>query len=476
MSSTDLQVHCHEFAEGRPALAFSLEHIKRAVNTFGSTLAGKFPHNPHYLMRNARLPVYSLAYSGFVKKLQLRIKNGSPQLWVELLATVHPYREPSKVIVTYEITIDDPVDVFLSYSEVTRELRWASRSSPLATVHSTFSDNAKDILRELGVSEPVLDNYKRDVEVVVLWTTSSSVVQLVVNALPPIDVGEMVPWLTLLDPLQFDFGKRYLIISSEKCRMSIGVCSPVDVLIEPDPQFPYKAPDPVEIKRSRAVAAVYLPKSRLVEFVSKNVMPAVMYDTGERGGIIKWRMSGAFGLREFIVDVSGGIQIGNPWSGALTLSGTLSTSTAVALTGVARGWIDGPCGVKVGLASASIQGDGEFRADIEITYHSPGGPGTSDYGATLEAELLVKRSVLDPNINIQAVGWPIDEIIEELVDHLVAREVHKLSGVVRKLGKWDMVSVPSWLVDLLGPRARLGPVIESLSGVSSVIGITENDG
>ena len=186
----------------------------------------------------------------------------------------------------------------------------------------------------------------------------------------------------------------------------------------------------------------------------------------------EWR----FGLEEFVVDVSDGIKVGNPWSGDLTLRGTLSTSTAIALTGVARAWIDGPCGTKVGLASASVQGDGAFGADIVITYRSPGTPRTPDYGATLEAELVVTRLELDPNIDIDAVGWPIDEIIGELIDHLVAREIHKLAGVVRKLGKWDVVAVPSWLVELLNTEARLAPVIESLDDVASVIGITENRG
>ena len=289
--------------------------------------------------------------------------------------------------------------------------------------------------------------------------------------------GEMVPWLTLLHPLQFDFGKRYLIITSEKSRMAIGACSPVDVVVEPDPNFPYREPGPAGTNKSRAVAAVYLPKTRLVEFVSRNVMPAVMFDTGERGGIIRWRMNGAFGLNEFTLDILDGIQVGSPWSDNLTLTGTLFTSTTIALTGVARAWVDGPCG-KVGLASASIQGDGEFGADIQINYRSPGVPGTPDYGGTVGAELVVKRSWISPNFDVN-LFWPIDEILEVLIDHLVTIEVHKLAGMARKLGKWDVVSVPSWLVHLIGNKPngpRFAPVIESLSGVSSVIGITVDSG
>ena len=64
MSSTDLQVHFHSFAGGRPALAFSLSHLEGAVSQFGKALSGVFPDSPHTMMRNSKLPVYDLAYSG----------------------------------------------------------------------------------------------------------------------------------------------------------------------------------------------------------------------------------------------------------------------------------------------------------------------------------------------------------------------------------------------------------------------------
>lgn len=181
MSSTDLQVHCHEFAGGRPALAFSLEHLEQAVDKFGTELAGEFPHKPHPTMRNAKLPVYGLAYSGFVKNLKLSLQNGSPQLSFRLLATVHPYPEPSRVIATYDVTIQQPLNVFLSYSETARELRWTSQTTPLATVHPELAEDATAILSTLDVPAPFVDTYKRDVEAIVLWATSSSVVNLVVE-------------------------------------------------------------------------------------------------------------------------------------------------------------------------------------------------------------------------------------------------------------------------------------------------------
>lgn len=476
MSSTDLQVQFHDFAGGRPALALSVSCLEKVVSNFGQSLAGNYPDRPSAMMRNIKMPVFNLAYSGFLRVLKLDLGNGRRELFAELIATVHPYDDPAKVIATYEVTFDAPLEVDLSYSQSSRELRWASKTVPFAKVNPKLSSDAERILKELQVTEPVLETYGRTVESAIVWNTSSTFAQLVLDALPPIDLAEIAPWLTFIYPIQIDYGNRYLVVTAEKSRMTIGGCSPVDVIVEQDPSFPYEMPSPVESYKSRVSVAVYLPKSRILEFVAKNVMPAVMYDSGERGGIVKWRMAGAFGLDRFTVDVSGGIQIGNPQAGNITLKGTLSTSTAIALTGVARAWVNGPCGSRVGLASASILGNGEFGADIIVTYKSPGGPSGPDYGAILEAELLVTRSQLDPNIEIDAVGWPIDGIISELADHLVSKEVQKLSRTVRQLGRWDVAGAPSWLVEILTKGSRLGPVVESLSGVSSIVGFAERRG
>ncbi len=229
--TTDLQVHCHQFAAGRPALAFALDHLEAVISAFGKKLAGSFPGIPHSTMGNAKLPVYGLAYSGFVHALKLNLTNGHPTLEAELIATVHPYDEPAKVIATYIVTLDRPLEVFLSYSRATRELRWAAQTSPLANVSPQLTPNAESILQGLGVPEPVLDTYERKVETQIIWNTANTFVQLVLNALPPIDLGQMAPWLTLLDPLQFDFGQRYVVVTSDKMTLTIGDCSPVDVAI-----------------------------------------------------------------------------------------------------------------------------------------------------------------------------------------------------------------------------------------------------
>ncbi len=63
----------------------------------------------------------------------------------------------------------------------------------------------------------------------------------------------------------------------------------VDVVVEPDPNFPLWTKVLqllIRLVRNTSGGSTYR-KLGLVDFVSSNVMPAVMYDSGEKGGVIK---------------------------------------------------------------------------------------------------------------------------------------------------------------------------------------------
>ena len=81
MPTTDLQEHCYRFAGGRVALAFSLRLLEDVVAKLGTELKGSFPDNPHVMMGNAKLPLYDLAYSAFIRTLSLDLSGGSARLF-----------------------------------------------------------------------------------------------------------------------------------------------------------------------------------------------------------------------------------------------------------------------------------------------------------------------------------------------------------------------------------------------------------
>ncbi|MEO1681375.1 MAG: hypothetical protein AAFU80_24790 [Pseudomonadota bacterium] len=464
MSSTDLQKDFFDFAGGRPAVSISKQVVVTGVGNLRNELSGVYPDAPSLLMANARLPVYNLAYSVFVDDLEILLNTANPELKIAVRATVHPFGDPKKVISTYTITFDEPILLNIRYNSSIRELYWDPSSSPVPIIEPEFSADAEDILASQGVQDPVIDNYIQQVETPIIWNTSSSFIRLVIDALPRYSLSELVPWLTFIDPLQITMSDNYILCTADKSMISIGGCTPIEMVVEPDPDFPYGQPAPIQTEISRADVSLYLPKTRLISFVSDTVQPAIMANTGVRGGVIKWQMSGAFGLKEFFLDVSGGIQVGNPFGGDLTLSGLFEAHTAIDFVGVARAWVDGPCGTKVGLASADVIADGRFAANIAITYAPTEG--------TLTADLFVTDANLNSGINIDAVGWPIDDILGLLADHLAEKEVKKLASTVARIGKWEFLRTPDWLLEGIEQDALLAPVTEGQSHVSSQFGLT----
>lgn len=477
MQTTDLQVELHSFAAGSPAFAFSIAALHQAVSHYAKSLSGKYPDEPHPLMANAPLPLYGLAYSCFIDELRLAFTGEDVQLYSMLKATVHPFGRPRDVIAYYAVILENPLDVHLEYEEPSRTLRWACRTSPRAKVFPAFTPDAETILASLQFEEPLLETYERSVERAIIWNTSNTFVQLVLSALPTIDLGEIAPWMTMISPLRIKVGDRYLCVTANKIRLSLGGCVPNEITSEPDPSFPYTKVLPGKTEASKVLLAVYFPKKRLVDYVAGNFQPAIGFDTGNRGGLLKWRAAGAFGLQSFSIDISGKIEVGNPWSGGnITLQGLLTISTALTISGVARAWVDGPCGTKVGLASADVLGDGKIKADFSVTYHSPLDLSGSQTGAALEAEFAITQADVDPNIDINLVGWPIDDIAGEIGDYIIGKEIRKLAGKIRQQRRWDVMSVPEWLADLFDGKSKLAPLIEASEDLSVIFGISDMTG
>ena len=64
-----------------------------------------------------------------------------------------------------------------------------------------------------------------------------------------------------------------------------------------------------------------------------------------------------------------------------------------------------------------------------------------------------------------------------MADHLAKKEVKKLAKSVQKLGKWQLIQVPEWILDVTGGQeSGLAPMNETQEKVSSQIGIIFNEG
>ena len=88
--------------------------------------------------------------------------------------------------------------------------------------------------------------------------------------------------------------------------------------------------------------------------------------------------------------------MGNPYSGDLTLTGLVSTKAKVDFFGLAKAWVNGPCGSRRNLAKADVIGEGKFGADMSFKFDLKTG--------SIDAELTVTRADLNSKLDIDALG------------------------------------------------------------------------
>ncbi|MBW7964144.1 hypothetical protein [Bradyrhizobium sp. BR 10261] len=462
MSTSDLQEQFLSFAKGMPALAFAKSLLTRQLSEMKDQLGGAYPEAGP-AMGNIPLPVFDLAYSAFLDDIHVSVNGDTATLQMEMRATVHRISRPSEIIREYRISLkSEPAIIKFQYLSTTRTLAWAEDGNVLPKITPSWGANADDVLVKTSIPDPKEDCFLREVEQPILWNTSNAFVSLVVNALPCYDLASLAPWLTLLDPIRITASDRYILVSASRAKVDIGGCTPMTMVVEPDPDFPYgESLKPADCQ-STADVAVYLPKTRIGRFVAGSVEPAILINSGEKGGAIRWQIMGSFGIKAFIATVSGGIAIGDPATG-LVVSGLLELRSLVDFLGVARAWVDAPSGKKLSLASTSVIGNGGLGVDVTVRLNPTTG--------VLNAELVVTQAIIHPDFVVDTpLGWALNAIAGTALDDFAKLQVSVLRGTVAR-GQWEIMSVPPWCSHLLSTGAQAVPVLEGREGVAAIFGV-----
>jgi hypothetical protein len=456
-----LQAKFIDFARGMPAVAISWRQIKRDIDLKVQSLAGVNPAAPSPFLGNVRMPVHSLAFSVFVEALDVNPSGNTAELGVRLIANIHPHNQPDQVIRSYVIESDPTALIGLELDDTTNEVHWQEQGGSMPRITPDWGPDADAVLNTTSIPDPKRDNYLAEVERQIIWLTGPSFVRLVAGVLPRYRLSEIVPWLRLSAPLRIELASPHIVITSTRATLLVGDCTPEAITIEPDPAFPYGEAIPAPTLDSSDIElAVYAPKTRLFEFFAKKVSPAIMVsDSG--GGVVKWSLAGSIGLKSIVIDLKS----------AQGLTGVIAIDSSVDFVAGARAWIDGPSGSKLSLASASVLGTGNFGADIQLAV---------DVAArSLEAVLTITHSSL-PNVSWDIgtpLGWPLDQIAGEILNHVSRQEIQKLAGSVSRIGKWEVVGLPLKYLDTYRPWETPIAHSEGLAGVSAFMGVRRfNDG
>ncbi|SDO98962.1 hypothetical protein SAMN04489798_4389 [Pseudomonas arsenicoxydans] len=447
-----------EFAKGMPSVGISWQLVNRDVQALLKTLSGVNPNSPSAYMGNIEMPVYQLAYSVFVDTLTVSPTGSGASLYTKLTANIHPLGRPGEVIRSYEIETSNHAKLSLGLDEATNEVFWRQQGGVIPRITPSWGPDADNILSSTTIPAPQKDNYLAEVEAQIIWMTGPTFVSLVAGVLPRYQLTEIIPWLRFSAPLVVSIEPSHILITAPRARMTIGDCMPETIDIIPDPAFPYGEAIPTAIVNSDDIdLAVYAPRTRLLSFFADKIKPAIMVsDSG--GGVIKWSANGSIGLTSLEVDITT----------SRSLSGVIIVKAVIDFHADARAWIDGPCGTKASLASANVDGQGQFEADIKIDV---------DLNLRIiEATLVISRSDLTVDWDINTpLGWPINEIGGEILNRMSKDEVRKLNGKVIKLGRWDILGLPISYLDSLGNYYSPIPVNEGLSKVSAMFGVVRKN-
>jgi len=448
-----------QFAGGMPAIGISWSQVKLDVDRVAKSLAGVEPAQPSPLMANMRMPVYQLAYSVFVRRLTLAPRGSICEMETQMLVNVHTLSHPELVIRSYTVETATPANVSLGFDNAANEVFWQEQGSSQPKITPAWGSDADRVLSMTTIPDPKRDHYLDEVERQIIWLTGPSFVRLVADILPRYRLSEIVPWLRLHAPLRVDVTSPHIVITASRATVTVGNCSPETTEIVPDPAFPYGESIPRPTLSSGQVdLAVYAPRTRLFDFYAKALEPAVLVAV-RGGGAIKWALAGSVGLNKLSLSVST----------AQGTSGVLGIAAIIDFVAAAQAWFDGPCGIRLSLASASVIGSGDFSGELQINL---------DWGAQLvEAVLVVTKSDLpNPSFDVSTpLPWPLDQIAGEILRHVTQDEARKLAGSAVRLGRWHVVGLPLEYLDTVKP-AELSAHSEGWKSVSAFTGVWRRKG
>jgi hypothetical protein len=463
---SDLQSNFIAFAKGMPAAAISWRVITATVADLLGKLAGTNPGSPNPAMGNIPVvdnsvppkQIYNLAYSVFLDGLTISQAAGKANLYFKLTANVHPVNQSTLVIRTYTIETTTVVPVEIDYDYPTNQVFWAPSAKPAPQITSAWGPNAVTALAATTIPAPQQATYQNNIEPNFLSQTAAAVVDLVANALPKYDLGELLPWLKFQAPLQIGIGTSHVLFTSSYATLTIGECSPQTVNIVPDPNFPYGQTIPAPTLSDASVdLAVYLPRTRLIDFVSGLVEPAVQVSESG-GGVIQWKISGSVGLNS----LSAFVQT------AQGLSGVISLQAGVNLLAGAKAWVDGPSGIQLSLASASLIGTGQLGADIVATIDLTSG--------VVTVTLTVTNCQVQPKWSLDTpLGWAINAVGSQILNVVTSNEAQKLTGHVTQLGRWNVLGFLQGYLKTLPPGLQAIANSEGLANVSALIAVSSHD-
>ncbi|AVP97415.1 hypothetical protein C7S18_09505 [Ahniella affigens] len=385
--------------------------------------------------RNLALPFGSLAASFDVDPAAFSMEPKTGAISLDLNIWIHDRADANNPIYKLQYLLrDEPVSagVDLAGMKVFLEPQNAR-----AVVHAhDFSHGADPILIRLGFVDALgmadRSRFATEVAFPFIWLNAQGLMRAIVRSFPLPDVFSWFKTILPAGAIIAEIQSGYLAAWSEQVAISIPSCG-LPPAARPAPKVVADAilgnPKPWSpADSSEPMLAIYLSEQPLLDWHAQALMPAIAFHQ-EDDGFPGWSVDGHVGVEHATITFA-----------PSATGGSLTVAAALRLHAFASSWINGPCGLRLDVASAAISGPGSLRADFSVNY--------SDSLRALRSALSVEIDVPPGDLNITAGGM-LPGAFAELVEWLLRAGVIHVDIGLRARSEQT-------LLDLVESASRLG--------------------
>lgn len=309
----------------------------------------------------------------------------------------------------------------------------------------TYDSNADARLITAGYVKPdgTADRQRFEQEIVYpfVWINGQGLVRAIFRSLPIPNIFGSLQTIRPVVPIKTSLDEAYLLVWSEKALVDLPICGAQKPLNgtptnqwrlrpgSPSPSSPFDTQIPQ--------FGLYFAGGTLLDWHAELMMPAVMVSHTE-GGFIGWRYDAAVGLQTLLVEL---VPAAN--------GGSIEASAGLAIVGVASAWMNGPCGIRIGLIDGTLQGNGHAAASFSVLFDTR--------SFQVKTVLDINADIDKSSVHITAGGGGIiTSILADLIEWLYRIGVININTQYSRHSDSTLLDATGLLPAQWNPRMRVG--------------------
>jgi hypothetical protein len=274
-----------------------------------------------------------------------------------------------------------------------------------------------------AAGNPDRDRFLREIYYGFVWINAAQLVATIFRAIPFPQLQKYTGPLRLKPPFQFEVVDSHFAVWTDEVDIIDVHCGGGNIPKPPASAnwhaIPHAGPKSPR-EGSEPVLGLYVAAQTLVSWQAGYLAPAVSFSSSG-GGFIRYDLDATVSLRSLDLSVQPDPN-----------GGSLSIDAGLRLTAQADSYMNGPCGTRLSLASATITGNGSAHADVRIRYDRP--------SRALRLELDVRADIDQTSVHVTSGGL-LGGILGEIVEILYKSGIIKVDTSYRRRSGVDLLDL-----------------------------------